>query len=198
MELTYLNYVNEVAQSLKKATFTDGNFQALSEEDAMNAWVDLTSEVKEAGRFVFLIGNGASATMASHFAADISKNGMIRAMSLNDQALLTAIGNDNGYENVFSMQLYRYASKGDLLVTVSSSGNSPNIIKALHAAEDIGMNIVTLSGFKPDNQSRPFGKINLYVPALSYGIVECSHNIVLHCWMDRLEKLTKIPFLEGV
>ena len=73
---------------------------------------------------MFFVGNGASAMMASHMAADASKNGGFRAMAFNDQALMTAVSNDICYEQSFAMPLKRFANPGDMLVTISSSGNS--------------------------------------------------------------------------
>ena len=85
---------------------------------------------------MFLIGNGGSAGIASHMAADACKNGGLRALAFNDAALLTATANDLAFDEVFSLPLERHARKGDLLVTVSSSGNSPNIVKGLECADE--------------------------------------------------------------
>ena len=72
----------------------------------------------------------------------------------------------------------------DMLITISSSGNSPNIIKAIHTARELGVFIVTLSGKKEDNQSRRLGDVNFYVPLDTYGLVESAHAVLLHCWLD--------------
>jgi D-sedoheptulose 7-phosphate isomerase len=78
-----------------------------------------------------------------------------------------------------------YSKKGDLLVTISSSGNSLNIIKSIEMAREKGMGVVTFSGLKPDNQSRKMGDLNFYIPAKTYGIVECAHQVLLHVWLDQ-------------
>ena len=106
-------------------------------------------------------------------------------MSVSDSAMLTALGNDIGYEEVFSAPLRWYAEAGDQLITISSSGNSPNILRALEAARELGLSIVTLSGLRPDNSSRKLGDLNFYVPAKTYGIVESVHQVLLHLCLDR-------------
>ena len=108
--------------------------------------------------------------MASHMAADASKNGGFRALAFNDQALMTAVSNDICYEQSFAMPLKRFANCGDVLVTISSSGNSPNVIAAIEAARELKLQVVTLSGMKQNNQSRKIGDLNFYVPAETYGL----------------------------
>jgi len=123
--------------------------------------------------------------MASHMAADACKNGGLRAMAFNDPALLTAIGNDVTFDELFALPLRRLAHQGDLLISISSSGSSPNIIRALEAARDIGMHCVTLSGKQPDNRSRALGDLNFYVPLPRYGWVESAHQLIIHYWFDQ-------------
>jgi D-sedoheptulose 7-phosphate isomerase len=121
--------------------------------------------------------------------ADASKNGEIKAQCFNESSLMTAIGNDIDYKEVFAYPLKRFANKGDLLVTISSSGNSPNIIRAIETAKDIGMKVVTLSGMKENNKSREMGDLNFWIPSNSYGIVESTHQCLLHCWLDKYMEL---------
>ena len=132
-----------------------------------------------------LIGNGASAAMASHFAADACKNGGLRAQTFGDASLLTATGNDLAFDQLFALPLQRLARAGDLLVTISTSGSSPNILKALECARTMDLRIVTLSGRRPENPSRTQGDLNFYVPNDRYGWVESAHYVVLHYWLDQ-------------
>ena len=118
-------------------------------------------------------------------ALDWSKNAGVRTISFSDSALLTAVGNDVGYEEVFSTPLRWQAQAGDQLVTISSSGNSPNILRAIETARELGLYIVTLSGLRPDNKSRKMGDLNFYVPAKTYGMVESIHQVLLHLCIDR-------------
>ena len=87
--------------------------------------------------------------------------------------------------------LGRFADPGDVLVTISSSGNSPNIIRAIETASEMGLTVVTLSGMGPDNRSRGMGNLNFYIPADTYGAVEASHQVVLHGWLDRFMEMDK-------
>ena len=98
---------------------------------------------------------------------------------------MTAISNDTAYENVFAYPLRRFADPGDVLVTISSSGNSPNIMQAIKVAKELNLDVITLSGKSPENGSRPQGILNFYIPSQSYGIIECAHQVLLHSWLDQ-------------
>ncbi len=133
---------------------------------------------------VIFIGNGGSAAIASHQAVDYWKNGGIAAIAFNDASLLTCISNDFGYDRVFAEPLLRFASAGDLLIAISSSGKSANILSAVAAAREKGCEVITLSGFSEINPLRKEGEVNFYVPSLSYGIVEVSHLTILHAMLE--------------
>lgn len=141
--------------------------------------------IRDAGRNMYLCGNGASAAFSNHMALDWTKAGGVPTFSFSDSALLTAMGNDLGYENAFSAPLSWYAKSGDLLVTISSSGNSPNIIKTIEVARSKGMEVVTFSGMGEGNKSRSMGDLNFYVPSETYGIAESAHQVLLHIWLDK-------------
>lgn len=147
--------------------------------------------IRDAGRNMFLCGNGASAAFANHMALDWTKAGGVPTFSFSDSALLTAMGNDLGYEHAFSAPLSWYAKSGDLLVTISSSGDSPNILKTIEVARLKGMEVVTFSGMNAENRSRALGDMNLYVPSRTYGVTESAHQVLLHVWLD---KFVEIPY----
>ncbi len=136
------------------------------------------------GRSIFFIGNGGSAAIASHMAIDYCKAGGFRARAFNDAAALTCLANDIGYANVFAQQVADHACKGDMLVAISSSGKSPNILRATEAAHAKHCNVVTFSGFAPDNPLRERGHVNFYVVSDRYGIVEVAHHAILHAILD--------------
>ncbi len=138
-----------------------------------------------APRLIF-IGNGGSAAIASHMAADYQKNGGFSTLCFNDAASLTCISNDIGYEKVFSLPLTQHARIGDILFAVSSSGESLSILNAVKVARDNRLNVVTLTGFKGDNLVRRGGGVNFYVPSMSYGVVENVHMAILHGFLDEL------------
>lgn len=148
--------------------------------------------LKKDNKIIF-IGNGGSAAIASHMAEDYSKNGNLRSITFNDAALLTCYANDFGYENVFSEAIKTYADEGDILVAISSSGKSINILNACKAAKELGLYVVTLSGFSDVNPLRQLGDLNFYVSAYQYGFVEISHLAILHAALDvHCEDLNKI------
>ena len=181
----WTEYVETLAAGLQRVVVTDRAGANLTPIDAVRRWVDLAHATHQRGRFVSFIGNGASAAMASHMAADACKNGFLRALAFNDAAMLTATGNDLSYDEVFSLPLERLAEPGDLLVTISSSGNSPNVLRALDACAALGVNAVTLSGKAADNQSRTRGDLNFYVALGRNGWTEPAHHVILHYWFDQ-------------
>lgn len=160
-------------------------------QGSLEEWSELIDQsiklIKKADN-IYLIGNGASSTMADHYAADMTKNGGVKAHTFNLSSRITSIGNDIGFDNIFSENLKSFASNKDLLIAISSSGNSENIIKACAYANKIGMEIITLSGFYIKNNliSKKFGTIDFYIGSVYYGVVECTHNIILHMITDKL------------
>ncbi|NDC63383.1 MAG: SIS domain-containing protein [Planctomycetia bacterium] len=125
--------------------------------------------------------------MASHFATDLAKNGGLHSQVFTDPALVTAIGNDIGYDQVFAEPLRGRGRAGDMLVAISSSGRSPNILAAVEAARALDMVVVTLSAKDPDNPLRAAGSLNLYLSAHTYGLAETGHAALLHWWMDLVQ-----------
>ena len=130
------------------------------------------------------IGNGGSAGIAGHLAIDFTKNGGLRAMAFNDPMALTCVGNVLGYDSVFDKPIEMHARPGDLLVAISSSGKSPNILAAVAAARARDCAVATYSGFSPENDLRRLGDINFYVDAMEYGFVEISHLALCHAVLD--------------
>jgi D-sedoheptulose 7-phosphate isomerase len=157
----------------------------ISVDDAFCKWTDLTVRIRSQKGTVFLIGNGASASMASHVAADLAKNAHVHTEVFTDLSLITAIANDMSYEEVFAVPLRRRLKKGDMLVAISSSGQSRNILQAVAATREIGGTVITLSAMKAENPLRNKGELNLYVPAHSYSMAETCHAAMLHYWIDK-------------
>jgi len=133
---------------------------------------------------LFFIGNGGSAAIASHMAADWQKAGKTPALCFNDAAQVTALANDVGYESVFVEPLRMHARRADILIAISSSGESDSIIEAAEFAKSNQITLVTLSGFSPSNRLRKLGNANFYVPSHQYGVVEASHLVILHSLLD--------------
>jgi D-sedoheptulose 7-phosphate isomerase len=142
------------------------------------------------GKQVFTVGNGGSSSLASHMAADLAKNTIgpnmkrFRIMSLNENAaIVTALANDLGYENIFSEQLTNLIRAGDVLIVVSASGNSPNIIKAIEYAQGQSAEVVGLLGFD-GGRAAELADLAIVVPSFDYGIVEDVHLVINHILVE--------------
>jgi len=178
------DYFSFTARLPLETEATAGEGRVLSLGKAFESTIADVKKANEAGRTLRFIGNGGSAGIASHMAVDFSKRGNIRAAALNDPAMLTCLGNDLGYADVFAHQLDLHGQSGDVLVAISSSGQSENILKGVGAARNKGAKIITLSGFKPDNPLRSLGDINYYVASGEYGFVELTHMALLGALID--------------
>jgi len=178
------DYFGSVDKVNHRLEVTDGKQVGISPEEGLQMLCRWSSEVSTASGVLFFVGNGASAAMSSHMAADWTKNGRVKALAFNDPAFLTAIGNDIGQDQVFAKPVSWYGSARDMLVAISSSGDSSDIINAIKAARQVGARVVTLSGMKPDNRCRQLGDLNFYIPAHTYGVVEACHQVLLHAWLD--------------
>ena len=158
----------------------------LSVELAVSGIIDRIGRAARSGNKVILVGNGGSASIASHITTDLLKNVKISALAFNDASLLTCLSNDLGYDQVFSRPIEMLANKDDILFCISSSGSSQNILNAAAAAKKAGCFIVTLSGFDADNPLRKMGDFNFYLPSRSYGNVEIIHLAICHAIVDKL------------
>jgi len=157
-------------------------------DKAIQEIIKLIAAKNKKGNKVILIGNGGSASIASHIAIDFLKNASIPAITFNDASLLTCISNDLGYEYVFQKSVELLAKKQDILFSISSSGKSKNILNAALKARQIGCFVITLSGFAKGNPLSKMGDINFYVPSNSYGFVEIAHLVICHSIVDDLMK----------
>ena len=178
------SYFDELSRILAAARVSDVEGRPLSLEQGFEWVADTARTAHNAGKKVVLIGNGGSAAVASHHAIEFLKNGGIRALSLNDPAAITALSNDFGYANVYSEQLKAQGLPGDMLIAISSSGQSVNILKSVETARAQGMTVCTLSGFQPDNLLRGRGDVNFYVNSNQYGFVELAHHALIQAILD--------------
>jgi D-sedoheptulose 7-phosphate isomerase len=159
---------------------------------------DLLFEAWQQGRFLFVLGNGGSACLASHIAEDLGK-GAIRQADLKDEnkrrlkvlsltdnvGWITALGNDVGYDQVFVQQLMNYGQKGDLLIAISGSGNSPNVLSAVDWANRHGLKTVGMTGYS-GGKLRQMQQAGVHVPLDDMGMVESIHACVIHWLVDDL------------
>lgn len=154
---------------------------------------ELFQKTKASGKKVIFIGNGGSAAMASHCAVDFTKNAGIRCINFNEADLITCFANDFGYNDVFAKTIEHYADPGDVVVLISSSGRSPNILAAADYARSRGYTLVTFSGFSTDNPLYAKGDIRFCVPSRAYNIIEMTHHIWLLAVCDLIIGKAEYP-----
>ncbi len=179
------NYYRELLQSMEGIRVTDAAGNLIKFTVGIEAVTELIRSRPD-GRQIMFIGNGGSAAISSHMAVDFWKNGGIRAVAFNDGPLLTCVGNDCGYGNIFEKPILMFAEPSDILVAISCSGRSENVLLGVRAARTKGCKVVTLSGFDRDNPLSSMGDYNFYVPSHAYGPVEVIHHSVCHCIFDSI------------
>ena len=134
---------------------------------------------------ILIFGNGGSAAIASHFSVDLTKNAKIRCTNYNESGLITCFSNDFGYERWVEMAIKYYGNKGDVLIVISSSGKSKNMINACIAARKKKFSkIITLTGHLVNNPVKKLGDINLWVNSKAYNYVENIHQFWLLSLVD--------------
>jgi D-sedoheptulose 7-phosphate isomerase len=177
-------YFEEMGRVCASVRVSDSEGRPMSPRAGFDWVAEQAHQAQGQGNKLILIGNGGSAAIASHQAIEFLKNGGIRALALNDGAALTALANDFGYANVFAEQIKMIGQRGDLLIAISSSGQSTNILKGVEVARSHGITVATFSGFKPDNLLRGKGDVNFYVASDQYGFVEIAHHALIQAILD--------------
>ena len=152
----------------------------------LEQFAEIALKIHYAGKKIIICGNGGSAAMASHVAVDFTKAAKIRTINFNEADLITCFANDYGYENWVAKALEAYADQGDLAILISSSGKSPNIVKGAEKAKNIGVSVITVSGFLSGNPLRKLGDLNLWADSSDYNIVEMTHHVWLVAIVDFL------------
>ena len=153
-------------------------------KDDLIASAEKIELVSQKGKKLIIAGNGGSAAMASHVSVDFTKAAGIKSINFNEADLLTCFSNDYGYERVFEKAIEFYGDKGDLVILISSSGCSKNILNAARRAKELRMAVITFSGFKNDNPLRRLGDINFWVDSKAYNIIEMTHHVWLLSIVD--------------
>lgn len=183
------SYYTQIQKLAEKITVTNRLNRNLHLQPGVGKAVDLILRCKRSGNKLMFIGNGASAAISSHMAADFLKNAGIKATAFNDSPLLTCISNDLGYKHVFEKSIEMFAETGDILVAISSSGKSENILLGVKAARAKKARVITFSGFAKNNPLRKLGEINFYVPSSIYGCVEVLHHSICHFLLDTVRNI---------
>jgi D-sedoheptulose 7-phosphate isomerase len=171
----------------------------------MQRWADLIYRAWENDRFVFIFGNGGSGTTASHMAEDLGKSTLksedlkdeskkrLKVLSLTDNAgWIMAVGNDVAYDQIFVQQLMNYGGKGDLVIAISGSGNSPNVLNAVDWANRHGLTTFGLTGYG-GGKLKAMQQDGLHVPLDDMGMVESIHLCLFH-WVlnDVFARINKV------
>lgn len=172
--------------------YAEGIYQAIANTSCgglfVNEGIDLLVEHLRNSERVFLIGNGGSGAACDHMANDLCLAGA-RAQSLTNTNNITCAANDFGFASIFAKQLSWLANpvkENTLLIALSCSGKSENILEAVKLCRYGGMHTVTFSGFNADNPLAAAGHLNFHVPSNSYGIVQLAHEALIHCAIDKL------------
>jgi len=194
--------VRDLGPRIRNYLDLTGRALAEVDESQLTSCLELLWEAWESDRTVFIIGNGGSASTASHMATDLGKQTQIpgrrplRAHSLTDNVeLITAIGNDTDFSRVFAEQLRIHARPGDVLICISCSGSSPNVVAAIKEARRIGLRIIGFGGLD-GGQMRDRCDVYVHVPSHDYGRVESVHLIFEHCMTSLLYEYGKFT-VEG-
>lgn len=179
--------ISSLGSLLGNISFRNGDQTEIHPDQGFSIWLEEVHTLQQAQKTIYLIGNGASASIASHLAADLAKNAKVHTQVFSDLSLITAISNDLGYDWVFAEPLRRRAKPGDMLIAISSSGNSPSVLNAAKIGTELGMKVVTLSAMAGNNTLRGLGFLNIYIAADTYGNAETCHAAILHHWMDLIQ-----------
>jgi len=185
---TLTSSIDGFFNALRSGVFSTEDTTEVDQDVAINDILTSLRDIKKRNARVFLIGNGGSAAIVSHILTDLRNVGGICGITLHEPAPLTCFTNDYGYEEAYSRQLDSFAGDGDLLIAISSSGRSQNILNAVEVARKRNMKVMTLSGFDASNPLRKMGNWNYWLDSHMYGQVEVGHLFLLHHVMDNLGK----------
>ena len=160
----------------------------LKNKDKIFNFIKLCKQIKKNKKKIVIVGNGGSAAIASHFSVDMTKVGGIRCINFNESDLLTCFSNDYGYENWVVNALKFYADRGDMVILISSSGKSKNIVNAAKYSKNNGLKLITFSGFSKNNSINKLGHINFHVQSKNYNHIENIHQFLLLTAVDFIKK----------
>ena len=183
-----LSWLRKLAKLLDESTCRHQG-TSVSLDIGLKALLDIWSRQVAEDRSVFWIGNGGSAALVAHVSQDLVNKCGIRSLTFNDPALITCMSNDYGYDQVFRRPLLALAREQDVLMAVSSSGMSKNIVDAARAALEIGMDLVTFSAFSAENHLHKLqSTLAFHTPTETYGHAELTHEALIHATVDMFSR----------
>ena len=186
--LTLLSCIDRFLQVIVNTIITNSMGEVLLLEQGVQKILQLLQTCRQQYGTIYIVGNGGSAAIASHAVIDFINMAKMKAMSMLDSAVTTCLSNDYGYPHMYEKQLLQFARDGDVLIAISSSGRSLNILNAVKAASSMGAKVITMSGFSIDNPLRLTGNLNLWLNSDDYGQIEIGHAFILHNLTDRLKQ----------
>lgn len=148
--------------------------------------IDKIKNLKRNKKKIIIFGNGGSSSIGSHFSVDLTKNAKVRCLNLNEYNLITCFSNDYGFEKWIEKALHYYADKGDLIILISSSGNSKNMINAAKFANRNKFFLTTFTGMDKNNSLKKLGDLNLWVDSKAYNMIENIHQMWLLAIVDMI------------
>ena len=174
-----MNFFKQYNQDIIKC------FQRL-DKNKINSICNLIEKTSKKGGTIYLAGNGGNASTASHMSTDFTKNAKVRAISFNDTNLITCFSNDYGYENWLKAAIKYYVKSNDLVILLSVSGKSENLINAANFCKKKKIKLVTITGAKKNNLLSTKGNINYWINSKAYNIVETDQMAILSSIVDKI------------
>ncbi len=185
MRMDLSSRVDNFSQIISNCKCMNNNDERIDLEAGMQLVMKYLRELKISNHALYIIGNGGSAAVASHALVDFVNVAKINAQVLHESSLLTCMANDFGYENAYARVLSDFIRSRDMLIAISSSGNSKNICNAAQVAKSKGARVITLTGFNAKNPLSRLGDYNFWLDSSDYGYVEVGHQFILHNLSDR-------------
>ena len=181
-----INFLDRYNKSFLKLATLD-----ISITTKLTSLLKLIKKIKKKNKKIIIVGNGGSAAIASHFSVDMTKNGGVRCINFNESDLSTCFANDYGYENWVKQALKFYSDSGDLVILISASGNSKNIINAAKYIKKNKNKLITFTGFNGKNKLSKYGNINFVVNSESFNFIENTHQYWLLSLVDLFSNFRK-------
>ena len=158
------------------------------DDNLFNKSINMIKKTDKKKGKVYIVGNGGSASIASHVSVDFAKVARINSSTFNNANLITCFANDYGHDNWVAEAIKAYTNKNDMMILISSSGTSKNIVNAAKYCKKNSIKLITLSGFKKNNPLSKYGDINFHVNSNQYNFIEMSHHIILVYLVDIFAK----------
>ena len=175
--MNYSSYYKEYIKNIY-------DLNSLVDTNLLNQSVNLIKETIDNNAKVYIVGNGGSSSMASHVSVDFAKVAKVPSSTFNNANLITCFANDYKYENWVVEALKAYTNRKDLIILISSSGTSKNIVNAAKFCKKNKIKLITFSGFSKKNPLSKLGNVNFHIDSNEYNYIEMSHHIILVSLVD--------------